>query len=145
MIRRTSPAGIDVMKVFEGCRLVAYRDASPERIWTIGRGHTGAGVTQGLRIDQVRADQLFACDLLSFETAVCSAVHVELTQGQFDALVSFAYNCKGWRTSDLIRLVNARDFNGAANEFPKWCHAGAEILPGLVTRRAAEQKLFSAV
>jgi lysozyme len=145
---KTSPAGIALICRFEGCRLDAYPD--PGVGWnlpTVGYGHTGAGVSQGLHIDQARAEELLASDLANFEHAVLGAVHVPLTQCQFDALVSFAYNVKGWQGSTLIRLCNAGDFAGAAAEFPKWDHAPAadghmEVLPGLVLRRAAEQRLF---
>lgn len=139
---KISPAGIALIQRFEGCKLDAYPDASPERIPTIGYGHTGAGVFLGLKITQERANELLCADLVKFEAAVSSAVHVTLTQGQFDALVSFAYNVKGWRASTLINMVNAGNFASAAAEFPKWCHAGKTELAGLVLRRAAEQQLF---
>jgi lysozyme len=141
---KTSPAGIALICHFEGCKLEAYPD--PGLGWklpTIGYGHTGAGVTQGLRIDQARADQWLAGDLIAFECAVSGVVYVPLIQCRFDALVSFAYNCKGWRTSTLIRLCTAGNFAAAANEFPRWCHDGNGIETGLVLRRAAEQTLFN--
>ena len=146
---KTSPAGIALICRFESCRLEAYPDPGVGwKLPTIGWGHTGAGVTMGLRIDQARADQLLASDLRASESAVLGVVRVPLIQCRFDALVSFAYNCKGWRTSILIRLCNAGNFAAASNEFPKWIHAEAEdghveVLPGLVLRRAAEQALFN--
>jgi lysozyme len=154
---KTSPAGIALICKYEGCKLTAYPDASTRRIWTVGYGHTGAGVTQGLTITQERAEQLLAADLVTFETAVRALtspmlvtlrpggiVVCVLTQGQFDALVSFSYNV-GAHTlaaSTLLRKLNAGDIGGAAAEFAKWTHAGAEVLPGLVRRRAAERALF---
>lgn len=96
----------------------------------------------GQTITQERAEQLLRSDLLAFEAEVMSAAHIPLKQCQFDALVSFAYNCEGWRDSTLIRKVNAGDFRGASAEFPKWCHADGEIEPGLVLRRAAERVMF---
>lgn len=141
-VKKTSPAWVARIAGFEGCRLTAYRDASPQGIWTVGVGHTGAGVSQGLTITKERAEQLLASDLLTFEEAVLRTVHVPLNQNQFDALVSFAFNVKGWKTCDLIELVNAGKFQEAADHFPHYCHAGAGILPGLVKRRAAERNLF---
>jgi lysozyme len=95
-------------------------------------------------ITQERADELLCGDLNTFEDAVSRAVHVPLSQSQFDALVSFAYNCgpANLRASTLLRLLNRGDYTGAAGQFGKWAHAGAEILPGLVRRRAAERALF---
>jgi lysozyme len=142
---RTSPVGIALIQHFESCKLEAYPD--PGEGWklpTIGWGHTGAGVTMGLRIDQARADQWFAGDLIAFECAVSGVVRVPLIQCRFDALVSFAYNVIGWRTSTLIRLCNDGNFVAAAAEFPRWIHSGGiEIEPGLVLRRAAEQTVFN--
>jgi len=138
----TSPAGIALICGFEGCCLTAYADASPRKIATIGYGHTGAGVMLGQTITRERAEQLLASDLLMTEEAVLRAVHVPLSQCQFDALVSFAFNVRGWRESTLLRLLNSGDYAGAAAEFPRWDHAGAEVLPGLTARRAAEQAMF---
>jgi lysozyme len=143
-----SPACADLVKRSEDeagfiagrcSRLKAY--LCPAGIWTIGWGHTG-GVKPGAVWTEEQADQALEQDLAAFEGAVSAAVHTELTQGQFDALVSFAYNCKGWRTSTLFALVNAGKFAAAAGEFPKWVHAGEKMLPGLVKRRAAERELF---
>jgi lysozyme len=89
MNQKTSPAGIDLLARFEGCRLTAYRDAATPPIATIGYGHTGAGVCMGQTITRLRAEQLLAADLLTFEIIVDNAVTVPLTQGQFDACVSF--------------------------------------------------------
>jgi len=77
-----------------------------------------------------------------------AAVQAPLEQHQFDPLVSFAYNCAGWRASTLIRLANAGHFAEAAEQFPRWVHAEDStghivVLPGLVARRAAERAMFS--
>jgi lysozyme len=141
---KTSPAGIALITRFEGCELEAYLDASTRKIPTIGYGHTGASVSQGLRITQERACELLAADLLSTEIAVTRAVTVPITQAQFDSLVSLTYNIgpKNFQSSTLLKKLNAGDTSGAAQEFERWIHAGAEILPGLVARRAAERALF---
>lgn len=144
MKQKTSPAGINLIRQFEGCRLEAYPDASPRRIPTIGYGHTGAGVSLGQVITQARADELLCGDLATFEDAVSRMVKVPLTQGQFDSLTSWVYNCgpQNLKISTLLKKLNAGDYAGCADEFLKWTHAGAEVLPGLVLRRQAERTLF---
>jgi lysozyme len=82
--------------------------------------------------------------MAKFEAAVRSHVKVDLAQWQFDALVSFAYNCGigNLKSSTLLRKVNKGDFAGAAREFGKWNKAGGRVLTGLTRRRAAEATLF---
>jgi lysozyme len=149
-----SPAGIALIQSFEKCELTAYPDpAVGWKLPTIGWGHT-AGVVQGQVIDQARADELLASDLAAFEAIVTCAVHVPLTQHQFDALVSIVFNVgpgnPGHRDgiiwlangahSTLLRTLNAGDYAGCAAEFPKWCHPAN--LPGILRRRLAEQAMF---
>ena len=133
---------LDLIKRFEGCELEAY--LCPAGIWTIGVGHTGPEVKQGMKISQSIADALLLKDLTHAADAVERAVKVELTQGQFDALVSFVFNVgrAAFESSTLLKKINGGDFLGAALEFPKWCHGGGKILDGLVKRRTAEQALF---
>ena len=136
---KASQACLDLIKSFEGLRTESYLDACG--LPTIGYGHTD-GVELGQTIDAEEAERLLAHDVEQFEAAVNAAVRVPLTQGQFDAVVAWAFNCRGWRASTLVRLVNAGNFRDAAAEFPKWCHAGQKVLPGLVRRRTAELQLF---
>jgi lysozyme len=140
---KTSPAGIKAIEGYEGCRLTAYQDDSPQKIWTIGVGHVN-GVVPGMTITQEEAGDLLAEDLANAEAAVNSLVKVPLSQPQFDALVSFTFNlgAGALRESTLLRKLNAGDYQGAAAEFGKWCHAGNQVLPGLVRRRAAEAAMF---
>jgi lysozyme len=138
---KPSQACIDLVKRFEGCHLEAY--TCPAGLPTIGYGHT-RGVKLGERISIERAEQLLAEDLGVAARAVEKALRVPVTQGQFDALCSFAFNCRGWSKSTLLKLVNAGDSAAASREFPKWVHAGGTVLKGLVKRRAAEQQLFLA-
>lgn len=143
---RTSPNGIAVMHYFESCKLTAYPD--PGSIngdpWTIGWGHTGPEVRKGLTWTQQQADETFVHDLGKFERGVEQVKQVELNQGQFDALVSFAYNLglNALRGSTLMRKVNARDFEGAAMEFRRWNKNDGKPMRGLTRRRAAEECLF---
>lgn len=140
-IRKTSPTGIDLIKHFEGCRLEAYRDAVG--VWTIGFGHTRE-VHPGQRITAERAEELLREDLARFERYVADAVKVPLTQGQFDALVSFTYNLGpgNLRRSTLLRKLNAGDHKGAQAQFKRWNRAGRVVLRGLTRRRRAEADLF---
>lgn len=137
-----SAAGLALIKHFESCRLEAYRD--PVGIWTIGYGHTGADVHDGLQITQEQADGLLIKDLASTESALGSAVKVPLNQGQFDALTSWTFNCGigNLTMSTLLRCVNAGKFGQASGQFLLWIHAGGKVLRGLVARRNAERALF---
>lgn len=138
-----SKAGLDLIKQFEGLYLNAYR--CPAGVPTIGYGHT-AGVAMGQTITQQQADDYLRRDVRQLERAVARLVTVPLTQGQFDALVSFAFNLGegALAQSTLLRLLNAGDYAGAAAQFDRWNKAGGRVLPGLVRRRAAERALFEA-
>jgi lysozyme len=141
MIRTTSQAGREIIKTHEGLYLVAYLD--PVGIWTIGWGHTRTA-RKGMRITLAEAQLLLASDLEEFERCILRRVEVPLSQWEFDALVSLAFNigCGAFGGSTLLRRLNAGDREGAAAEFPRWRLGGGRILPGLVRRRRAEQALF---
>lgn len=143
---RISDHGIAVMHYFESCELVAYPDPGSKdgKPWTIGWGHTGPEVVKGLRWTQQQADDAFRCDLKRFESGVGSLVTVPLTQGQFDALVSFAYNVglASLKSSTLLRMLNAGDYQGAAGQFKRWNKNDGKVMRGLSRRRAAEQCLY---
>lgn len=140
-----SQEGIDLIKNFEKCKLEAYPDPGTGGVpWTIGYGHT-AGVVEGMTCTQEQADQMLADDVAKVAGQVNSLLKIKVNQNQFDALVSFAYNAGAGAlaSSTLLRLVNAGDFGGAADQFPRWVHGGGGgTLPGLVRRRAAERSLF---
>ncbi len=141
---KTSQAGIDVIKSFEGCELTAY--VCPAGVLTIGVGHTGPDVKPGMTITQARADELLAQDLVRFEQAVDRLIDPTQQQCQFDAIVSFTFNVGegALEGSTLRRRMNAgEDLNTVAREeLPKWVKgAGNEPLPGLVRRRDAEVAL----
>lgn len=137
----TSDAGIQLIKKYEGCCLDAY--LCPAKVPTIGYGHT-EGVNLGMRITQEQADSLLKGDLVSREAAVRRLVRVPVTQGQFDALVSFVYNIGtgAFERSTLLKKLNAGDTRGASAQFAVWNKAGGKELPGLTKRRAAERALF---
>lgn len=140
---KLSAAGLDLLKRSEGFRADAYQDSGG--VWTIGYGTT-KDVQPGDTCTEEQASQWLRRDVLSAEWAVMKLIEVPMTQGQFDALVDFVYNLGegALAKSTLLRKLNAGDYAGAAAEFPKWCHAGNQVLPGLVTRRAAERALFEA-
>lgn len=140
---KTSDAGIALIKRFEGCMLDAYPDpATGGDPWTIGYGHTGPEVHDGMSISEVEAEALLRKDLARFEACIGACVHVETTQGQFDALVSLAYNVGCWnvQASTLVKLLNAG--NADADQFLRWNKAAGKVMAGLTKRREAERELF---
>jgi lysozyme len=143
---RTSPAGRAFIGRHEGLRLSAYRDAAG--IWTIGYGHTAAAgppvPVAGLTITAAEADAILGRDLARFEAAVARLVTAALSQDEFDALVSFAFNVGegALGRSTLLKKLNAGDRAGAAVEFGRWNKAGGRVLAGLTRRRAEERAMF---
>ena len=138
---KVSDAGLQLIKDSEGFSSVAYRDAVG--VWTVGYGHTG-GVQKGDTLTPDQADETLRQDAATAEQAVSRLVKVPLTQGQFDALVSFTFNlgAGALEGSTLLRLLNAGDYEGASSQFGRWIHAGSAVLPGLVARREKERELF---
>ena len=136
-----SPACIRLDERCEGCRLTAYQDSGG--VWTIGRGHTGPEVHAGLVWTQAQADAAFMADLAAAAADVRKFAP-NCTQGQFDALTDFAYNCGAGnlQTSTLLRLHNGGNHNAAAAQFGQWVHDNGVILGGLVKRRAYEALLY---
>ena len=143
---KTSPNGRALIRQFEGEKLTAY--ICPAGVLTVGVGHTGADVTRGMKITQAQSDALLVSDLAKFEAAVLRLVKVPLTQNQFDALVSFAFNLGAGAlgSSTLLKRLNAGRYTDAAAQFSKWDKARVRgqlvALPGLTKRRAAEAVLF---
>lgn len=135
-----SQEGINLIKSFEGCELKAYYDKLG-RVWTIGYGHTGKDVYEGLTITQEQADNLLKKDLAKFENFVKNPkyVSIQLTQNQFDALVSFSYNCGQKNLKDLCYGKSASQI---ANEIILYNKSSGKVVNGLVRRRKAEQALF---
>lgn len=142
----TSERGLELIKISEGLETEAYPDPG-NRItgepWTIGYGHT-RGVRRGDTCTEEQATEWLRSDLEEAERAVRRLVDVSLTQMQFDALVSFVFNigASAFGNSTLLRLLNAGDAAGAAHQFKRWNRGSGGVLPGLVTRRAAERDLF---
>jgi lysozyme len=140
-----SDAGWALTKSFEGLALAAYADQGG--VWTIGYGHTGRGVYAGLTITEEQAEVFLHGDVAGTVAGVNRMVTAAIRQSQFDALLDFALNlgCATLLRSTLLRLVNAGDFAGAAEQFLLWDHVGGVVVPGLLRRRRAEVELFQAV
>ena len=135
--------GLGLIQEFEGCKLDAYK--CPAGIWTIGIGHT-KDVKEGDKITEAQALDLLREDITWVENAINDHVKVKINQNQFDALSSFIFNvgAGAFSLSTLLKKLNAADYEGAANEFPRWNKASGKELPGLTRRRAAEKALFLA-
>lgn len=144
MSRKISQAGINLIKSFEGCRLTAYKPVATETYWTIGWGHYGPDVKQGMTITQTKADSMLVTDLAKYEAYVNNTSYVkvteQLTQNQFDALTSFCYNCGA---GNLQTLCKCRTIAQIALSITKYDKAGGNVLAGLVRRRKAELDLFN--
>ncbi len=148
---KASTVAVDLIVKFEGLKLDAYLD--PTGTPTIGYGTTvypnGVRVKIGDGISTNEANEYLAFDVNKFSDGVSGKVAgLTLTQNQFDALVSFAYNVGlgAFGGSTLLEKLKAKDKAGAAAQFPRWNKGKVkgvkQVLPGLVTRRAAEQALF---
>lgn len=139
--KHISPSGLDLIRNAEGTVYHAYKDSVG--VWTIGTGHTGPDVREGMMIDKAQAEALLRSDLDRFEKGVSRLAPVT-TQGQFEALVSFAFNLglAALAGSTLLKLHNAGDYAAAAGEFAKWDKAGGHVLQGLAKRRAAESARY---
>ena len=139
---KTSQYGIDLIKHFEGCELEAYQCAAG--VWTIGYGHI-KGVSEGMTITQEQAEQMLLDELVEYENYINELVSVDLSQNQFDALVSWVYNLgpSNLRSSTLLKVLNSGDYNGVPAQIMRWNKAGGKVLEGLTRRREAEARLFS--
>jgi lysozyme len=135
-------AGENLIKSFETLKLVAYLDQRGR--WTCGWGHTGPDVVEGTTCTPEQAETWFQQDTQAAVNGVDESIQTNVTQNQFDALVSFTFNvgvgAEGHST--MAKLINARNFAGAAAQFPLWDHVDGVPNAGLLRRRQAEQVLF---
>lgn len=139
-MRRINDAGLAILKSFETCQLRAYKDQGG--IWTIGWGHTGPEVVEGLEIDAGTAESLLLADLSTAENAVLNFVKIPLTDNQFSSLVVFVFNVgiNAFIHSKMLFLLNEQC--SCADQFDEWIHVHGKISNGLVKRRSAEKDLF---
>jgi lysozyme len=135
---------LDLVKQFEGCRLKAYQDIVG--VWTIGYGCTGKGIGPGVIWTQDQADEALEERLEVVQSGIENLVTVRISQNQLDALTCLAYNIGlgALAGSTLLRLLNQKKFDEAADQFLRWNKAGGKPVPGLLRRRAAERSLFIA-
>jgi len=139
--------GADLIKSFEGCKLKAYQCSAKK--WTIGFGNTyyedGSPVLPGHAITQEKAEDMFELIANEFAAKVAKLVTSNVTDNQFGALVSFAYNCGvvNLQKSTLLKKVNANHNDPSIKaEFLKWNKASGKVLAGLTRRREAESNLY---
>lgn len=139
---KTSQAGIDLIKTFEGYSATPYSDVA-EKL-TIGYGHLIKPGENFTAIGLEQAELILAADLGFAEKAVSELVKEPLSQNEFDALVSFTFNLgrNALKNSTLLRLLNAGQVEAAADQILRWDHAGGKVVAGLTRRRQAERSLF---
>ncbi len=134
--------GQGLTEQFEGCELTAYQDSGG--VLTIGYGHA-EGVTQGMTCTQAQAEAWLSADIQWAVCVVQGAVTVDLTQGEFNALVDFVFNVgsANFQSSTLLKDLNAGNFAAAALQFDRWDMAGGKAVAGLLRRRIAEEGEFN--
>ena len=136
-MRQLDQASIDAIKSREGCRLAAYQDSGGT--WTIGYGKTGS-VKEGDTCTQEQADKWLADDMAWAGQCVEGAVKVHLSDSQFGALVSFAYNvgAQAFTSSTLVNRLNAGDYAAVPQELERWNKVNGKVSNGLTNRRNSE-------
>lgn len=133
--------GLTLIRSFEGFSATPYKDAAG--VLTIGYGHTKTAHKYSL-ITKQQAEDLLRQDIEPFERAVSRYVRVPLTQNEYDALVSLAYNIgvNGFAKSSLLKDLNQDNRLAAADHFRDWVHAGGRKNEGLKRRRDVERQVF---
>lgn len=133
-----SQNGIDLIKRYEGLRLKAYKPVPTEKYWTIGYGHYSPEVKEGMTISEGQAENFLRMDCESSVRAV-NSLGRNFNQNQFDALVSFTFNCG---VGSLKSLCHGRTLEVIAEKILLYNKAGGKVLNGLVRRRKEERELF---
>ena len=144
---KISERGLNLIKRYEGLRLRPYK--CPAGLWTVGYGHViGDGRTlpesERRTFTKEEVDLLLQKDVARFERGVLRLCPVPLTQGQFDALVSFSFNVGlGALQRSTVRLkTNRGEKEQAADALLAWSKANGKVLPGLLKRRKDERALY---
>lgn len=136
---QTSKRGVDLIKSFEGLSPTPVK-LQGEQYWTVGYGHYGPDVQPGKKITQAEAEAILKKDLIQFERWVTQYAPWPMNQNEFDALVSFTYNCG---PGSLQSLVKGRTKEQVANRMMVYTHSGSEAYTaGLYNRRKKEKALF---
>jgi lysozyme len=141
-MRRVNEESLALIKRWEGLRLSTYKCEAG--VNTIGFGHTKTA-RPGQVISETKAERLLLEDLAEFERAISNMVRVPLTDGQFGALVSWAFNVGegAARRSTLVRKLNNLEYDAVPSELVRWNKVGKRVVPGLTNRRAAEAGLWA--
>jgi lysozyme len=131
-----------LIKNFEGLGKMAYK--CPAGRWTIGYGHTGADVTEGMTITEEEADAFLRADVTKCVAALNELIIQPINQNQFDSLVSWVYNLGGTnlRNSTMLKEINQGHYLKAALEMERWNKVNEQPLAGLIRRRQAEVRLY---
>jgi lysozyme len=147
---KTSQSGLEFIAKWEGIILKPYNDVAGLR--TIGVGHlirSDEDFQDGVAITTERAYEILAVDVAKCESAIQKTISVDLTQNQFDALVSFGFNCGVgvYSTSTACKMLNAGNYNSFPANLMAWSKARINgvvtTVPGLAARRTAEGQLFT--
>lgn len=142
-MRHITEDGLRLIRRFEGFSATPYR--CPAGYLTVGYGHLVKN-PEAFRqpITEDEASEILVLDVVAAEKAVLRLISVPLTDGQFDALVSFTFNLGSGalQRSTLRRKINRDEYEDAAAEFIKWVWAGGRKLKGLIRRREAEALLY---
>lgn len=140
---KTSKDGFDLIKQFEGCKLKSYK--CPADVWTIGYGHT-ATAKQNMTITKEKADELLEKDVEFFEVSL-NKLSLNLTQNEFDCLISFIFNVGfgAFLKSTILKKIKQNKKDEVPFQLMRWTKAGGKELPGLVRRRRAEAALWRGI
>lgn len=140
--QRVNQIAVDFIKEKESCRTSAYKDLGG--VWTIGYGHTGPEVQEGLQWSSSECEATLARDVEKVEEQVKALVKVPLNDNQMAALISFAYNLGvgALKRSELLSIINRADYLHASTGFMNWASVDGRRVKGLVKRRLEEALLF---
>jgi lysozyme len=141
-MRKVTHEGVEKIKQFEDLKLTAYQCSA--NVWTIGHGHT-LTAEKGMKITAAEAESLLFADLEIFESAVDRLVQVKLTDWQFAALVSFAFNVgvRAFEKSTLLKKLNEGDYDAVPAQLMRWNKVKGKVVAGLTNRRAAEAGMWA--
>lgn len=143
-LMKTSDEGLELIRRFEGCRLKAYKPVPTEKYYTIGYGHYGPDVRQGMTITASDAEEMLRKDVLLVE-AELNSLGINFMQQQFDALVSWIYNLGTgiFRNSTMKKyIVAGKPDYDITDQMVKWVNSDGKPLLGLMRRRVAEANLW---
>lgn len=140
---KISKSGVNLIKSFEGFSPVACKCVATEKYFTIGYGHYGPDVKLGQRITEAEAVELLKSDIAKIEKSAEQVLkNYDLNPNQYDALISFTYNC-GVGNLKTLTANGTRTLEEISKKLPEYCRSGGVILKGLQNRRKKEQTLFN--